>query len=192
MFVHSGHRRGTLRQWRSYPNSAVQGRHHRPDWMSRSTDGQGSGLKCQQRSAPQFARRRIGRGLEVSDALLEFIETAALRLETAAKPLKSLEPVLADFSKCALKSLDNQTDFDSAISGIDSRHQAKRQRAELIAETGFVLAQILGPLETRAELVTLRPLLPTCLLEEPGCPSYEGFQALDAYTGAASSNPDGP
>jgi len=41
---------------------------------------------------------------------------AVLRLETAAKPLNLLEGVLAVFSKYALKLLDNQTDFDSAIS----------------------------------------------------------------------------
>jgi len=36
-------------------------------------------------------------------------------LETAAKLLKLLEGILAIFSKCALKSLDIQADFDSAI-----------------------------------------------------------------------------
>jgi hypothetical protein len=36
-------------------------------------------------------------------------------LETAAKLLKSLEGILSLLSKCALKSLNNQTDFDSAI-----------------------------------------------------------------------------
>jgi hypothetical protein len=41
-------------------------------------------------------------------------------LETAAKLLRSLERLLADFSKCALKSLDNQADFDSAIPRFES------------------------------------------------------------------------
>jgi hypothetical protein len=41
-------------------------------------------------------------------------------LETGTKPLKLLERVLADFSKCALKSLDNQADFDSAIPRFES------------------------------------------------------------------------
>jgi hypothetical protein len=36
-------------------------------------------------------------------------------LETVAKLLKLLGRGLAVFSKCALKSLDNQADFDSAI-----------------------------------------------------------------------------
>jgi len=45
---------------------------------------------------------------------------ALLHLETPAKPLKLLERVLADFSKCALKSLDNQADFDSAIPRFES------------------------------------------------------------------------
>jgi len=36
-------------------------------------------------------------------------------LETGTKPLKLPERVLTDFSKCALKSLDNRADFDSAI-----------------------------------------------------------------------------
>jgi hypothetical protein len=34
-------------------------------------------------------------------------------LETAAKLLELLEPVLTVFSKCALQFLDNQADFDS-------------------------------------------------------------------------------
>src|SRR6476620_7824744 len=37
------------------------------------------------------------------------------RLKTAAKLLISLEAVFGIFSKCTLKSLDNQTGFDSAI-----------------------------------------------------------------------------
>jgi hypothetical protein len=36
-------------------------------------------------------------------------------LEMAAKLLELLESVLAVFSKCALKSLNNQADFDSAV-----------------------------------------------------------------------------
>jgi hypothetical protein len=38
----------------------------------------------------------------------------------ATKPLKLLERVLTDFSKCGLKSLDNQADFDSAIRRFES------------------------------------------------------------------------
>jgi hypothetical protein len=41
-------------------------------------------------------------------------------LETIAKLLKLLERFLADFSKCALKSLDNQADIDSAVPGFES------------------------------------------------------------------------
>jgi hypothetical protein len=41
-------------------------------------------------------------------------------LETAAKLLKFLERVLAVFSKCALKLLGNQADFDSAIPRFES------------------------------------------------------------------------
>jgi hypothetical protein len=41
-------------------------------------------------------------------------------LETAAKLLKLLERVLAVFSKCTLKLLDNQADFDSAIPRFES------------------------------------------------------------------------
>jgi hypothetical protein len=40
-------------------------------------------------------------------------------LETAAKLLKSLETISANFSKGALKSLTNQADFDSAIRRFD-------------------------------------------------------------------------
>jgi hypothetical protein len=41
-------------------------------------------------------------------------------LEIIAKLLKSLERFLADFSKCALKLLDNHADFDSAIRRFES------------------------------------------------------------------------
>jgi hypothetical protein len=50
-------------------------------------------------------------------------------LETAAKLLKLLERVLATFSKCALKSLDNQTDFDSAIRRFESSPNASKKGA---------------------------------------------------------------
>jgi hypothetical protein len=43
-----------------------------------------------------------------------------LYLETIAKLLKLLEGVLGLFSKCALKSLNNQADFDSAIPRFES------------------------------------------------------------------------
>ena len=56
---------------------------------------------------------------------LRFCETYPPRgllhyLETAAKLLELLEPVLTIFSKCALKSLNNQADFDSAIRRVRS------------------------------------------------------------------------
>jgi hypothetical protein len=41
-------------------------------------------------------------------------------LETGTRLLKLLERVLVDFSKSALKSLDNQADFDSAIPRFES------------------------------------------------------------------------
>ena len=50
---------------------------------------------------------------------------AVFHLETAAKLLKLLERVLAVFSKCALKSLDNQADFDSAIPWFESRRPSQ-------------------------------------------------------------------
>jgi len=53
-------------------------------------------------------------------------------LETAAKLLKSLEGILSLFSKCALKSLNNQTDFDSAVRKFDPPGPAR-----LFAELGF-------------------------------------------------------
>ena len=40
-------------------------------------------------------------------------------LEMASKLLELLESVLAVFSKCTLKSLNNQADFDSAIRRFD-------------------------------------------------------------------------
>jgi len=43
----------------------------------------------------------------------------AFCLETAAKLLSSLETILTIFSKHPLKSLNNQTDFDSAIRRFD-------------------------------------------------------------------------
>ena len=47
-------------------------------------------------------------------------------LETAAKLLKLLERVLAVFSKCALKLLNNQADFDSAIRRFDPSRPSQR------------------------------------------------------------------
>jgi hypothetical protein len=50
-------------------------------------------------------------------------------LETVAKLLRLLGHVCADFSKCTLKSLDNQTDFDSAIPRFESwrpSHESSR------------------------------------------------------------------
>jgi hypothetical protein len=46
-------------------------------------------------------------------------------LETAAKLLISLEAIFGIFSKCTLKSLDNQTDFDSAIPWFESRRPSQ-------------------------------------------------------------------
>jgi hypothetical protein len=50
-------------------------------------------------------------------------------LETAAKSLKLPERVLADFSKCALKLLDNQADFDSAIRRFESSRPNQESKA---------------------------------------------------------------
>jgi hypothetical protein len=45
------------------------------------------------------------------------------------KLLKQLERVFAVFSKCALKLLENQTDFDSAVRKLESsRPQAREHR----------------------------------------------------------------
>jgi hypothetical protein len=44
---------------------------------------------------------------------------AIFHLETAVKLLKLLECVLAIFSKCALRVLEKQADFDSAIRRFD-------------------------------------------------------------------------
>jgi hypothetical protein len=44
---------------------------------------------------------------------------AVFHLETAANLLELLERLFSLFSKCALKSLNNQTDFDSAIRRFD-------------------------------------------------------------------------
>ena len=44
-------------------------------------------------------------------------------LETGAKLLKSLEPISTDFSKCALKSLDNQAKYaiDTLCGEVDGK-----------------------------------------------------------------------
>jgi hypothetical protein len=55
-----------------------------------------------------------------------------LHLETTAKLLISLEHILSLFSKCALKSLNNQTDFDSAIQMCDPCYPGKTESAECI------------------------------------------------------------
>jgi len=47
--------------------------------------------------------------------MIHLLMAARFHLEKSAKQLKLLGRVLAIFSKCALKLLDNQADFDSAI-----------------------------------------------------------------------------
>jgi hypothetical protein len=49
-----------------------------------------------------------------------------LYLETTAKLLKVLQGIFSIFSKCALKSLNNQTDFDSAIRRFDPSRPSQR------------------------------------------------------------------
>jgi hypothetical protein len=63
---------------------------------------------------------------------------AVFHLETAAKPLKLLERVLAAFSKCALKLLDNEADFDSAIRRFDPSRPSQEPRHD----AGLVAAEI--------------------------------------------------
>jgi hypothetical protein len=52
----------------------------------------------------------------------------AFCLETAANLLSSLGVILAVFSKCRLKSLNNQTDFDSAIRRFDPSRPSQRSQ----------------------------------------------------------------
>jgi hypothetical protein len=54
-------------------------------------------------------------------------------LEIIAKLLKSLERFLADFSKCALKLLDNHADFDSAIRRFESSRPSQALNVWFIA-----------------------------------------------------------
>jgi hypothetical protein len=70
-------------------------------------------------------------------------------LETAAKLLKSLEGILSPFSKCALKSLNNQTDFDSAIRRFDPSRRQPIDIARLIAfgVVSFCVARFRCPLK---------------------------------------------
>jgi hypothetical protein len=53
---------------------------------------------------------------------------SVFHLETPAKLLKFLERVLVIFSKCALNSLNNQADFDSAIPWFESRRPSQELR----------------------------------------------------------------
>jgi hypothetical protein len=68
-----------------------------------------------------FANCTIPRLLSTSEQLPRRIPVwaGASHLETAAKLLSSLKAILAIFSKRALKSLNNQADFDSAIRRFD-------------------------------------------------------------------------
>ncbi|MFQ3458549.1 hypothetical protein PMN64_35255 [Bradyrhizobium sp. UFLA01-814] len=52
-------------------------------------------------------------------------------METTAKLLNLLERVRDTFSKCALKSLNNQTDFDSAIRRFDPSRPSHFYRIDL-------------------------------------------------------------
>jgi hypothetical protein len=55
----------------------------------------------------------------------------ASHLETAAKLLSSLKAILAIFSKRALKSLNNQADFDSAIRRFDPSRPSQATAVDL-------------------------------------------------------------
>jgi len=60
---------------------------------------------------------------------------AVFHLEIAAKLLKLLELIFDVFSKCALKSLNNQADFDSAILRFD-QEDIVRKNQDLAARSG--------------------------------------------------------
>jgi hypothetical protein len=55
-------------------------------------------------------------------------------LETAAKLLKSPEGILSLFSKCALKSLNNQADFDSAIRRFNPSRPSQSQHTDFVKQ----------------------------------------------------------
>ncbi|MBT1515411.1 hypothetical protein KIP88_33545 [Bradyrhizobium sp. SRL28] len=63
-------------------------------------------LEARRHNSPPDLPRRIPRG-------------GAFHLETPAELLSSLEAILVIFSKRPLKSLNNQSDFDSAIRRFD-------------------------------------------------------------------------
>jgi hypothetical protein len=63
--------------------------------------------------------KRILKGNSVAQLLLQAVLNGCFHLETAAKLLISLEGILSIFSKCSLRSLTNQIDFDSAIRRFD-------------------------------------------------------------------------
>jgi hypothetical protein len=63
---------------------------------------------------------------------------AIFHLETAGKLLISLEDILSLFSKYSLKSLNNQTDFDSAIRRFDPSRPSQSQRSEFVKKMTFI------------------------------------------------------
>jgi hypothetical protein len=70
-------------------------------------------------------------------------------LETTAKLLKTLGGILAVFSKCALKSLYNQADFDSAVRRFDPSRASQ-------ASPKFPASQMGGPVTVQFGAIKVR------------------------------------
>jgi hypothetical protein len=93
---------------------------------------------------------RVGPGYPSSSQArhgIGILKEGVFHLETAAKQLISLGRVSGLFSKCALKSLDNQAGFDSAIPWFESRRPSQCQSAEFFTETVLFLRGYLAHLE---------------------------------------------
>jgi hypothetical protein len=74
---------------------------------------------------------------------LIFDETI-FHLETAANLLRLLERVLPDFSKSALNSFDNQTDFDSAIRRFDPSRPSQHSSCAVRYVSNSIPAKFFG------------------------------------------------
>jgi hypothetical protein len=77
------------------------------------SEGNGSTPKLPNASPPDFAARLI-------------LRREIFHLEKVANLLELLERLFGIFSKCVLKSLNNQADFDSAIRRFDPSRPSQR------------------------------------------------------------------
>jgi hypothetical protein len=103
-------------------------------WLTARAVGQQAGFAGAVRHANQASSKKSPRPLDAITPVAQnfprlILPRWAAHLETPANLLKLLERVLAVLSKCPLKLLDNQADFDSAMRRFESSRPSQPVRS---------------------------------------------------------------